>query len=183
MDLGGYPVTLADTAGLREVSDEVESEGIRRALAVAGSADLKLVVFDATARPVLDPEGSRFIDDRSIIVINKIDEDDQSDDKLIGDQFIRLSAITGHGIDNLINHLTIKISNDLSIDSPTMTRTRHRNALTECLACLRRATGATLPELFAEDVRLAARQLGRITGMISVDDVLDAVFRQFCIGK
>ncbi len=184
LDLGGYPVVLADTAGLREAAaDEVEEEGIRRARDRAARADVKVAVFDATTLPDLDPATLDLIDRDTVVVFNKTDLATAID--LRPDLSpILVSAQTGAGLRALEEKLTEFSADRLAIGSaPSLTRARHRAALTECRESLLRALDAPLPELAAEDVRLASRALGRITGQVDVEDLLDVIFRDFCIGK
>lgn len=184
LDLGGYPVVLADTAGLREAAaDEVEEEGIRRARDRAARADVKVAVFDATTLPDLDAATLGLIDTDTVVVFNKTDLATAGD--LRPDLSpILVSAHTGAGLKALEEALTAFSADRLAIGSaPSLTRARHRAALTECRESLLRALDAPLPELAAEDVRLASRALGRITGRVDVEDLLDVIFRDFCIGK
>ena len=184
LDLGGYPVVLADTAGLREAAaDEVEEEGIRRARDRAARSDVKVAVFDATTLPDLDPATLDLIDRDTVVVFNKTDLATAGD--LRPDLSpIPVSAHTGSGLKALEEKLTEYSGDRLAIGSaPSLTRARHRAALTECRESLLRALEAPLPELAAEDVRLASRALGRITGRVDVEDLLDVIFRDFCIGK
>lgn len=185
MDLGGYPVTIADTAGLRASADEIEQEGIRRALARAEHADLKLLVFDGGAWPAIDGETAKLIDDRALPVVNKADLLREPEPIAIeGRAVLKLSAKTGLGIEALAAALTEAARERMaSGEGVAVTRARHRAALTDCHDALLRAAGAGQPELKAEDLRLAARALGRITGRVDVEDVLDLIFREFCIGK
>ena len=186
LDLGGYPVILSDTAGLRpdqiggEGHDAIESEGIRRALKRAEEADIKLLLFDG-ALPELDGHTIDLFDDNALVIINKIDTGRiVKTDKPV----IEISAETGWGINALINALVEKAQNLVGQgEAPSLTRTRHRVALEECRDALLRAQGASLPELMAEDMRLAIRAVGRITGKVDVEDLLDVIFRDFCIGK
>ncbi|MDX2028496.1 MAG: tRNA uridine-5-carboxymethylaminomethyl(34) synthesis GTPase MnmE [Alphaproteobacteria bacterium] len=179
LDLGGYPVTLADTAGLRETAGEIESEGIRRALARAEKADLKLLVFDGAHWPCRDEATQRLADDRAIQVVNKADVISSRDAG-----YLFLSAKTGEGIPALLEKMMHEI--DLrfaATGAPPLTRPRHRAALEESVGHLRRSFAAAEAELRAEDTRLALRALGRITGHVGVEDLLDVIFRDFCIGK
>jgi tRNA modification GTPase len=97
---------------------------------------------------------------------------------------LRISAVTKAGIDEFIDALTRMIENLIGrVDTPTITRQRHRESCAACLKALERALIAPLPELTAEDLRLSLRELGRITGRVDVEDLLDVVFRDFCIGK
>jgi tRNA modification GTPase len=182
LDLGGYPVTLADTAGLREAGDRIEQEGVRRALARAEASELVVLVLDATAdrRPSLSPDVEKRL---CLTVWNKRDLAAHG----AGESEISISAKTGEGIDALVAALTEKVGvlADTQSESPPLTRARHREALLEASAALSRAGTAPddRPELMAEDVRLALRGLGRITGRVDVEDLLDVIFREFCIGK
>lgn len=181
LDLGGYPVLLADTAGLRDAADLVESEGIRRALDRAAKADLKLLVFDGGELP--DPATLALADDDAILVMNKADLPGAVA-PLAGRPILSLSARTGDGVPALLSTLEQAVAARYAPSgAPALTRARHRSALEECLESLTRALQAPLPELAAEDVRLAVRALGRITGRVDVEDLLDVIFRDFCIGK
>jgi tRNA modification GTPase len=196
LDLDGYPVVVADTAGLRDLEgrdvegassahDEIEREGMRRALARAEAADLKLLVLDAT-QPAIDPAIQALADANTIVVANKIDAAAGAAPKLPGYPGYAISAKTGAGLDRLLAALSAAVATRLGAadtTAPVITRARHREVLTACAAALDRALAGTEAELIAEDVRLAARALGRITGRVGVEDVLDLIFREFCIGK
>ena len=193
LDLGGYPVILADTAGLRDSTDEIEAEGVRRALARAAEADLKLLVLDATKAEEADAVRD-LVDVDTVVVANKIDLATELDpgswaDQLGASRALRLSVLTGAGLDGFLAKLRQEIARRYETGqsdaaaAPLITRARHRRALEDCLAALRRYELALLPELAAEDLRLAARALGRITGRVDVEDLLDIIFREFCIGK
>ena len=176
LSLGGAVVTLLDTAGLREAADEIEAEGVRRARHAAAGADLVIVVRDATTA---GPGGIGPEYDRVLHVINKIDLAPAGDA-----QAIAVSVRTGAGMDRLRDALAQEARVLTQAEGPPpLTRARHRAALGEALARLDAAGGVAMPELRAEDMRLALRALGRITGTVDVEDILDVVFRQFCIGK
>jgi tRNA modification GTPase len=188
LDLAGYPVIVADTAGLRgldpKAADPIEAEGIRRARARAETADIRIVVFDV-AQPA-NPDGLRMVDDRAIIAVNKIDLVKRGVPERIAErEALGISTVTGAGIPGLLERLGAVVAERFAAgaEAPALTRTRHRQALEDCLAALRRAGEAELPELAAEDARLAVRALGRITGRVDVEDILDVIFRDFCIGK
>lgn len=186
LDLGGYPVTLADTAGLREVAaegDAIEAEGIRRAKARAEAADLKLAVFDLASGPKPDPATWALVDEATLVVWNKADLVSGSAPPAYGGLLV--SAQTGQGLGSLLERLEGEVASRLgfSTAAPSITRARHRHALEEAEEALRRALEADLPELAAEDLRLASRALGRITGAVDVEDLLDVIFSDFCIGK
>jgi tRNA modification GTPase len=235
LDLGGYPVVVADTAGLRELSaaasddphTAIEREGIARARARAAAADLKLLVLDASTAP--DPAMLALIDGDTVVVLNKTDlvsegiargpspaksplsdnqispdfrpgtesatrlnpppgDSRQSPGTLPQNVPLEISLRTGNGLDLLLKRLEVEVAERLGTGSgmaPVVTRARHRLCLEECRVSLRRALlqDGKPAELLAEDLRLAARALGRITGRVGVDDILDLIFREFCIGK
>ena len=185
LDLAGYPVVLADTAGIRAVSEAVEEEGVRRALSRGADADLKLLVFDGGTWPDLAPDVLALADGRSMVVLNKADLGSGSWPMSVGGrETVILSARTGQGVDRLISVATDRVSALFDGSAPMpLTRARHRRALEDCAAALARTVTAPAPELVAEDLRLAVRAVGRITGAVDVDDVLDIIFREFCIGK
>jgi tRNA modification GTPase len=181
IDLAGYPVVLADTAGLRDSADAIEQEGKRRAVQRAEQAEIRLFVFD-TAHPADASGASAWPGDDTILVANKIDLVPAADTDL-SPPALPVSALTGEGIDKLLTVLGERVAQTYRIEAPVLTRARHRQALEETAASLRRSFSAPLPELRAEDLRLALRSLGRITGAVDVEDLLDVIFRDFCIGK
>jgi len=247
IDLAGYPVVLADTAGLRDSADPVEQEGLRRALRRAEEAEIRLFVFDART-PAEAAGAAAWPGPDTILAANKIDllpniplrpsggrgrgpspcdgrvrwapasasesptspqpsppwriEDpparqargfaraekgaEREEDPAAGDlarSVIPISALTGEGLDALLKALAARIADVYRIEAPVLTRARHRQALEEAAASLNRARAAALPELRAEDLRLALRSLGHITGAVDVEDLLDIIFRDFCLGK
>ncbi|MGH6975724.1 MAG: tRNA uridine-5-carboxymethylaminomethyl(34) synthesis GTPase MnmE, partial [Stellaceae bacterium] len=187
LDLAGFPVTLADTAGLRNARDAIEEEGVRRARARAASADLKLVVVDAT-KPKEKDSLAALIDNDMIVVANKMDlapaDDAAWADALGAGPAVKISVATGTGIAALEARLGAEIAHRFGGESaPLITRARHREALEAACTALDRYPVAGAPELAAEELRLAVRALGRITGRVGVEDLLDVVFREFCVGK
>lgn len=201
LNIGGYPVIIADTAGLRPDQlgsagqDAIEGEGIRRAIARARSADICLLLFDAATLPQADPHTLALARQdngaqTTLIAVNKIDENPAAPAQLAallpaGTPVIALSVSRETGLNDLTAALVAAIERLMQAvrPGPTLTRQRHRAALTDCRAHLARALDAPLPELAAEDLRLALRALGRITGRVDVEDLLDIIFRDFCIGK
>lgn len=183
LDLGGYPVAVADTAGLRDSDDPIEGEGIRRAKARAASADLKLVMFDASAEP--EAASLSLLDERSIAVANKIDLAKCGPNRRLPPGSLPISVVTGAGLDRLLATVEERVREGFAPAeaAPVITRARHREALEMALRELREAHTQRELELMAENLRLAARALGRIGGRIDVEDVLDRLFREFCIGK
>jgi tRNA modification GTPase len=180
IDLAGYPVVLADTAGLRDSADVIEQEGLRRALKRAESAELRLFVFDAR-RPEDARGAAAWPGPDTMLVANKIDLAANRDRLPAGAPAI--SALTGEGIPDLIARLAARVAETYDIAAPLLTRARHREALEDAADALRRSLDADLPELRAEDLRLAWRSLGRITGHVDVEDLLDIIFADFCLGK
>lgn len=187
LDLAGYPVILSDTAGIRfdeldggNDHDRIEAEGIKRAIKRADEADLKILLYDG-AKVEPDPYTLSMIDENSISVASKADMGVKLD---YGAPLLEVSAKTGKGIDELLRVITGKIEQRIGgAETISLTRVRHRASLESCYQALKRSKEAALPELMTEDVRLAIRHLGQITGRVDVEDLLDVVFRDFCIGK
>ncbi len=187
LDIGGYPVILSDTAGLRpdqignEGQDSIESEGIKRALKTAENADIRVIVYDGTSKTLDEHSYALEKQDNTIAIINKADQAVLLDHP---DDLLRISVNDNENIAEFLSLLTKSIETLVGVsEAPALTRQRHREALTACRASLERCMSAALPELTAEDLRLAIRDLGRITGKVDVEDLLDVVFRDFCIGK
>ena len=189
LNLGGYPVILADTAGLRpdQIGDDgqeaVESEGIRRAIEKAKAADLRVLVFDASAEKP-DKHTLDLMDESAILVANKSDLDSQALD-LPDANPVLISTKTGENIDQLLSVLKEKIAKEFTVsrETPSLTRERHRQNLENCNTSLVAALTQKQPELMAQDLRFAVNELGRITGRVDVEDLLDVIFKDFCIGK
>lgn len=180
LDLGGLPVFLVDTAGLRETAEPVEAEGIRRSRARIGTADLVLAL--------VPPDGSRpdlgAADLPVLRVHTKIDLFAGSANT-VAPGALAVSARTGAGLDALLDAIQMAAEVGLGTGDALVTRARHRAALEACVAHLDRllAGAGALPELAAEDLRLAVRSLGEVGGHVGVEDVLDRLFSGFCIGK
>lgn len=183
LDLGGWPVTLLDTAGLRDSDDPVEQEGIRRTGARAAEADVVLWLVDSTGGEARAPAE---FGAKAWIVGTKADLGGWALGPA-GGRHVATSAKTGEGISALLKALEGAAAGLVESGEPALvTRARHREMLEETVAALDRAlaiNGAGREEIFAEELRLAARALGRLVGRVDVEDVLDAVFRDFCIGK
>jgi tRNA modification GTPase len=179
LNLSGYAVVLADTAGLRAANDHVEAEGVRRALARAESADLVVLLRDGT-RPDLAVELPNNMVNTPIEVWNKVDLPWPRPH-----YGLLLSLTTGEGLDGVVDAIATAARQRLegTGEAPALTRARHREAVRDAAEALGRAVSAPAIELFAEDLRLAVRSLGRITGRVDVEDLLDVIFRDFCIGK
>ena len=201
MDIAGLPVILADTAGLRDCADggagEIERQGVARALARAAEADLKIAVFDATAWPNTDERTRDLVDGDTMVIVNKIDlvgninaiEENKGPTVGVGARILDrtvwpLSCRDGDGFEGFLEALGAALEARLQpASSLLLTRARHRSALEDCVAALGRFLEAGATELAAEDLRLACRALGRITGRVDVEALLDVIFAEFCIGK
>ena len=186
MDLGGWPLSVADTAGLRGATSNVEAEGIRRARAKAAEADLKLVMFDGACWPQVSEDAETLVDENTLVVLNKSDLLPGNEGKvsIAGCTAMKISCKTGEGLDRLLESIRLFLETRYRPSaSPILTRTRHRHALENCLAALERYDIDAGHELAAEELRLAADALGRITGRVDIENVLDIIFRDFCIGK
>lgn len=180
LDIKGYPVVIADTAGLRQTAEEIEAEGIKRALKRASQADLLIAVGDAAQYPVLDEQTQKAMEKHpsSVLIWNK------KDTATLPAEVFSVSATTGEGIDAFMAIVADKVEDLMGGSSePLLTRLRYRQALEECLASLEHALTVSEIELKAEDLRLAARALGKITGRVEVSELFDIIFSSFCIGK
>jgi tRNA modification GTPase len=168
MDIGGYPVTLIDTAGIREKAESIEAIGIERALKRAENADIVLWLMDSPCPPP-HPD--------ALPVFTKADL------RAHNEGLLAISAHTGEGLESLINAIKQRIDAISGRSSVLITRARHRQHLALALQCLYKAQSPLPLELRCEELRLAAREIGKITGKIAVDELLDVVFSTFCIGK
>jgi tRNA modification GTPase len=220
IDLAGYPVVLADTAGLRDSDDPVEQEGLRRARQRAEEAEIRLFVFDART-PSDAAAAAHWPGPNTILVANKTDllrphpnpppqagegakverrnsNPGKTPSPASGGGLgwgrcttivaslaaaIPVSALTGAGLDSLLAALAARLAAAYHSEALVLTRARHRQSLEAVAAALDRSLTAPLPELRAEDLRLALRHLGTITGAVAVEHLLDLIFRDFCIGK
>lgn len=186
LDLGGLPVVVSDTAGIRETDAAVEREGIRRSLARAGDADLVIWLTDIHAPEPNLPLELRDMADRTLLVVNKSDLAPDAGQPVLPDDMVAVSVKTGAGLDVLTERLAAIAEDRISPgDAPALTQDRHRRLLEQVAEDLDAflAGDANHCELRAEDLRRAAVAIGRITGRIDVEDVLDQVFGRFCIGK
>ena len=180
LTLGGYLVYLSDTAGLRETADVVEAEGVRRALKAADEADLRIWVLDAQETAELDE-----VRPGDLVIANKSDLVDPVD---VSRETLTISAKQGTGIEDVEAAITERLASlTQNIGAPMITRARHRQGIEQALVHIATAlehveigSGA---EFTAEEVRIASRELGGLTGHIDTEMVLGAVFSSFCIGK
>jgi tRNA modification GTPase len=185
LDLDGYPVTVIDTAGIRETSDPVEQEGVRRARARAGEADLVLWLADVADVPIEDRGASPVW-----LVRNKIDLVREAAGAIDGQgrpmAEFRISARSGAGLPELVEAM-VGFAQDYfgAVEAGLISRERQRTLLRETADSLQRSLAAVGKgdELVAEDLRSAAHSLGRLLGRVDVEDILDVIFREFCVGK
>ncbi len=207
--LAGYPVWIADTAGLREAADAIEAEGVRRALARADEADLRILAVDVRddgnklAAQVLRP-GDIWLRTKFDLYVDPRTPEERADERkrYYSADYQRIervdpptplmpwpvlfSAFEEGAVPMLIEMIGAEVAHRLDQEeAPVLTRARHRRLVEEALAALRRAVPAldAGPELAAEDVRAAAHAIGRLTGRIDVEDLLGEIFSSFCIGK
>ncbi|WPZ35482.1 tRNA uridine-5-carboxymethylaminomethyl(34) synthesis GTPase MnmE [Thalassobaculum sp. OXR-137] len=185
LDIDGYAATVADTAGLRETPDEIEAEGVRRALARAEAADLTLVLADAGEGEAGRAAMQRYLaEDTALAVATKID----LIDGLVPEPWIGLSTRTGAGTQAFMAALAAALAERMDrVGSVALNRARHREAVAVSRDAVRRcreglASGVPL-EIAAEDLRLAAASLGRVLGRVDVEEILDRIFGEFCLGK
>ena len=177
LSISGVAVKISDTAGLRETTDKIEAEGIRRALKKAQDADLKIFLIDA-ANPILRPD---LIDENTLVVVNKIDSAALAKDF---SDYLCISLTNNTNTYQLLEKLAEKISEMIPVqNSPMITQERYRVALKNCVENLKNFSLDKNIELASEDLRMTARELGKITGKIDIENLLDVIFSRFCIGK
>ena len=188
LDLNGFPVTVSDTAGLRDCGDQIEEEGVRRARKKMETADIILWTTDGTIEEA--PFDFAIDSDQTLIRLrNKCDIDsDRIYPKLDEDDYpiLAISAKTGAGFDRLVDSITdIAMTIQSSGETAIITRARHRQALVEIVDVLSKVldTPDLADELIAENLRICTRELGRLTGRVDVEDLLDVIFNDFCVGK
>jgi tRNA modification GTPase len=188
LDLDGYPVVLLDTAGIRDTADPVEEEGVRRARERAANADLVLWLTEPMAEQPL-PERATPATDSVWLVVNKIDlpgGDSLPGNTRAGLRTVRISAEQGRGVADLVAALGQYAADYFSAgESALVTRARQRGLLTGAAAALERAERVApgADEILAEELRAASYALGRLLGKVDVEDILDKIFKDFCIGK
>ena len=184
IDIDGISVELSDTAGLRETSDIVENEGIKKALKCAENADLKMLVLDISSDLPIN------IDDNTVVIVNKIDLEKEIDKTKYPQNTLFVSAKTGQGIEQLKNCLSEKIQSKISnnsIEDIMITQERHRQAIQNMITYLKETLKLSKIEnsldLQAENIKLALNEIEYLTGKIYFNDLLDNIFSKFCIGK
>jgi len=185
LNIDGYPVILADTAGIREAKNEIEKKGVSLALGKSKEADLNIVMIDNSSSKIND-KVKALINNDSIVILNKSDLKDKQNHKFDTDTIL-LSVKNNKNIDQLIKKLKEKLSKKfISSNNVLITRERHRVKLNQCLKeidkFLKKDQNKDI-ELAAEDLRMATRHLGSIVGKVDVEEILGSIFKDFCIGK
>ncbi|WP_265038280.1 tRNA uridine-5-carboxymethylaminomethyl(34) synthesis GTPase MnmE [Wolbachia endosymbiont (group A) of Hylaeus communis] len=183
IDIGGYPIILSDTAGIRESSDPIESEGISRAKKRSFEADLRIELFPFEQRHNIN---CNVVNSDTIYVLSKADDVINNHNiKINGIDFLPISILKGIGTNKLISLIKEKAEEKFGHDrdTPVITRQRHRNHMQKALEHLQRFNIDNPIELISEDLRLAAFELGAVIGIINVEEILDSIFSNFCVGK
>mgnify|MGYP001386292264 CR=1 FL=1 len=185
LNIDGYPVILADTAGIRETKNEVEKKGVSLALEKLKKADINIIMIDNSSKEI-DNKIKDLINKDSIVLLNKSDIKDGQNHKFDADTIL-VSVKDNKNIDILIKKLKEKLSNKFIVNNNILiTRERHRVKLNECLKeidnFLSKDQNNNI-ELAAEDLRMATRHLGSIVGKVDVEEILGSIFKDFCIGK
>ncbi|WP_264328417.1 MULTISPECIES: tRNA uridine-5-carboxymethylaminomethyl(34) synthesis GTPase MnmE [unclassified Wolbachia] len=183
IDIGGYPIILSDTAGIRESSDPIESEGISRAKKRSFEADLRIELFPFEQRYNIN---CNVVNSDTIYVLSKADDAINDRNILIGGvDFLPISILKGIGTNKLISLIKKKAEEKFGHDrdTPVITRQRHRSHMQKALEHLQRFNIDNPIELISEDLRLAAFELGAVIGIINVEEILSSVFSNFCVGK
>ena len=185
MNLDGYPVILADTAGIRKAKSEVEKKGISLALGKFKEADLNIVVIDNSSKTI-NKEIQKIINEDTIVLLNKSDISNSQNHKFDAETVL-VSVKDNKNIDKAINIIKEKLSKKFTSNNTALiTRERHRVKLQACLKEIDKflkKDQAKEIELAAEDLRMATRHLGSIVGKVDVEEILGSIFKDFCIGK
>jgi tRNA modification GTPase len=186
LNIDGYPVILADTAGIRESQNEIEKKGISLAINNSKESDLSLIVIDNSSKNI-NERIKKLINKECIIVLNKSDisaEENQTFNKL---ETVLVSVKYNKNITKLTNMIKENLSKKFTTSNNVLiTRERHRNKLNDCLKEIENFLQKDQTkdiEMAAEDLRLATRHLGSIVGKVDVEEILSSIFKDFCIGK
>ena len=186
LNIDGYPVILADTAGIRDSKNEIEKKGISLAISKSKESDLSLIMIDNSSKRI-DSKIKNLIDENCIIVLNKSDVDNKQNHNFNRASTVLISVKNNKNIIQLTNKIKEKLSSKfITSDNVLVTRERHRVKLNDCLKeidnFLKKDQNKDI-EMAAEDLRLATRHLGGIVGKVDVEEILDSIFKDFCIGK
>ena len=186
LNINGYPVILADTAGIRDSENEIEKKGVLLAIDKSKESDLNLIMIDNSSKNI-DVKTKNLINDDSIVVLNKSDVDDKIKHNFDNKDVVLVSVKENKNIIKLTNKIKEKLSKKfMTSNNILVTRERHRNKLNDCLKeienFLKKDQNKDI-EMAAEDLRLATRHLGSIVGKVDVEEILGSIFKDFCIGK
>ena len=186
LNIDGYPVILADTAGIRNSKSEIENKGISLAINKSKQSDLNLVMIDNSSKNI-DVKINSLIDENCIVILNKSDINSKQNHHFDKTEVVLVSVKNNTNIIKLTNKIKEKLSSKFTSHSNVLvTRQRHRDKLNACLKEIDNFTKKDLNkdiELAAEDLRLATRHLGGIVGKVDVEEILGSIFKDFCIGK
>lgn len=175
LSIAGMPVKISDTAGIHQTEDKIEQEGINRALKKAQEADIKILMVDVT-NPKIE---KNLIDENTIVVVNKVDLKNNADQN-----YLAISITEEINTNHLLEKIEEKILEIVpSNDSILITQERYRSYLENAVAYLNQFSLDKEIELAAEDLRMTAREIGKITGKVDIENILDVIFSRFCIGK
>ena len=186
LNIDGFPVILADTAGIRDSKNEVEKKGISLAISKSKESDLSLIVIDNSSKSI-DPKIKKLINKDSIIVLNKSDIDDKQNHNFAESSVVLISVKNNKNITQLTTTIKKRLSSKfITSNNVLVTRERHRIKLNDCLkeidSFLKKDENKDI-EIAAEDLRMATRHLGGIVGKVDVEEILGSIFKDFCIGK
>lgn len=189
LDISGFPVSIIDTAGIRKSNNTIESEGIKRAIKRAEQADLKIIIIDGSINETTDQQMIDHMDQNTMVLISKKDlgiviDLEKRPKNIIGSWPV--SVKNGDGLNEFISAFENEVGKRMELtDAPSLTRTRHRQLLQNALGHMSRylEAGHFELELLSEDLRMAARDIGKVTGYVDVEDILEKIFTEFCIGK
>ena len=189
LDISGFPVSIIDTAGIRKSNNTIESEGIKRAIKRAEQADLKIIIIDGSINETTDQQMIDHMDQNTMVLISKKDlgiviDLEKQPKNIIGSWPV--SVKNGDGLNEFISAFENEVGKRMELTvAPSLTRTRHRQLLQNALGHMSRylEAGHFELELLSEDLRMAARDIGKITGYVDVEDILEKIFTEFCIGK
>ena len=186
LNIDGFPVILADTAGIRDSKNEVEKKGISLAISKSKESDLSLIVIDNSSKSI-DPKIKKLINKDSIIVLNKSDIDDKQNHNFAESSVVLISVKNNKNITQLTTTIKKRLSSKfITSNNVLVTRERHRIKLNDCLkeidSFLKKDQNKDI-EIAAEDLRMATRHLGGIVGKVDVEEILGSIFKDFCIGK
>ncbi|MGX6960812.1 MAG: tRNA uridine-5-carboxymethylaminomethyl(34) synthesis GTPase MnmE [Rickettsia endosymbiont of Pentastiridius leporinus] len=187
LDIGGYPIILQDTAGIRESSDIIEQEGIKRAIESAKNADIKIIMLDATKLDsALTEDIENLIDENTIIIANKIDLAKPDEIFAVEEKYkiLKVSVKNKIALSSILKNIENIAENIAGLtETPHITSDRHRYHLKQALTYLKSFSLDNDLVLATEDIRMAMRSIGAITGIINVEEILGEIFSSFCIGK